>query len=136
MKRGYLSVAALLVALPVVLLMLNTVATGTLGDGRKVMLTSHTENGQVENTSDLVETDARPTAVTEPSESLVTTERSGTTLLQTHCAQCHSVKLLEQTRKTRKNWEKTLSRMEKYSDPMSDAEKYLILEYLAVPDKT
>lgn len=65
----------------------------------------------------------------------VATEQDGKTLLQSYCAPCHSVTLLEKTRKTRAEWEKTLSRMERHSGPLNDSERLLILDHLVIADR-
>jgi hypothetical protein len=135
MKPRYLLIAVFVVAIPVAFLVLNTVNSGSSEDGPTVVLPSGTANGHVVSVSGSGETTTRLTATPEAAESLMVPEQSGRMLLQSHCAQCHSVKLLEQTRKSRANWEKTLSRMEMYSGLVSDAERLSVLEYLAGPDK-
>ena len=58
----------------------------------------------------------------------------GPTILQSHCAQCHDVQWLEQIQKTRQGWEQMLIRMEGMGVHLSDQEKVVLLNYLAVAD--
>lgn len=135
MKPKYTLIVAIVVAIPVVLLMINTADSGSPGTSPTIMPPSSTASEQVELRGRSVETKTPLTATPEAEDSLIVPEGSGATLLQTHCAQCHSVKLLEHTRKSRADWEKTLSRMERHSGPLSDAEKLLVLEHLTTSAK-
>lgn len=94
-----------------------------------------TANGQAEGVGVQAEAQARPSAATEPAESQVTQSQNGSSLLQTYCAQCHQVRLLEQTRRPRAGWERILSRMERHGVRLSEAEKSILLDYLTVPEK-
>ena len=82
-----------------------------------------------------VETDARLATEREVAGLQASATDDGPALLTTYCAECHSVRLLEKSRTSRSAWEKTLSRMERYSGRMSDGERALVLEYLAGPDE-
>lgn len=135
MKPRYSLIVAFVIAVPLVLLVLNTADSGSPGIIPTATPTSDSANGQVERGGEPVETNTHLMATPEAAETMTMPESDGTTLLQTYCAQCHSVKLLEKTRMSRANWEKTLSRMERYSDLTSDAEKLLVLEHLTAPDK-
>lgn len=135
MKPRYLLVAAIVVAIPVLLLVLNTVDSGTPDASPTVAPPSGTAKEQAARVGGPVEANAGLTATPGAAQSLITPEGDGTMLLQTHCAQCHSVKILERTRKSRTEWEKTLARMEKYSGLVNDAERLMVLDHLAASDK-
>lgn len=134
MKPRYSLVAAIVVAIPIALLVLNTVDSGSPETGPTVAPPSGMAKEQVESIGGPVEANAVLTVTPQAAEPIVL-EQDGTTLLQAHCAQCHSVKLLEHTRKSRADWEKTLSRMERYSGLLSDAEKLTVLNLLDASDK-
>lgn len=59
----------------------------------------------------------------------------GPTLLQDHCAKCHSVHALERSERSRSDWEKILSRMERRGVRLSEEERDALLFYLVIPDK-
>lgn len=135
MKPRYTLIIAIAVAIPAVLLMINTANTGSPGTSPTVMPPSGMANGQVERGGEPVETSTHLVTTPEAAETITMPEPDGATFLQTYCAQCHSVKLLEKTKMSRESWEKTLSRMERYSGLIGEAEKVLLLEQLAAPDK-
>lgn len=133
MKPRTSLIAAFAVAIPVALLLL--IATACSSTGPTATSSSLATNGQAESAGGPVEADAVSTAAREAAEPLVSSEQGGPRLLQTYCAQCHSVKLLEQTRKSRAEWEKTLSRMERYSGHLTEIETLVVLDHLAAPDR-
>ena len=62
------------------------------------------------------------------------TEQDGPALLQLHCERCHRLTTLEKTPRSRSDWERILSRMERTGVRLTEAEKSALLEYLAIPD--
>jgi hypothetical protein len=71
----------------------------------------------------------------EPAVTQVTPLQDGASLLASHCAQCHPGQWLEQISKPRSGWEKTLLQMEEMGVHLSDDEKVILLDYLAVTDE-
>ena len=94
-----------------------------------------TVDGQGERVELQVKDSAPISAATEPSETQVASPQDGSSLLQIHCAKCHSVKLLERSKKPREEWERILLRMERAAVRLTDSERSALLEYLAAPDK-
>jgi cytochrome c1 len=135
MKPRYSLIVAVVIVIPVVLLVLNTADSGSPETGATIKPSSSTVHGQAESVGKSVEANIGLTATPEIDEALIAPDQSGMTLLQTNCAQCHSIKLLEQTRKSRASWEKTLSRMERYSGLVNDTEKLMVLDHLTASDK-
>ena len=73
------------------------------------------------------------TFVSSPTESIPTQETpliDGYSLLETHCAQCHTVQKLIQIKKSRSQWEIILKQMEAMGALLSDSERNLLLKYL------
>lgn len=55
----------------------------------------------------------------------------GATLLETRCSTCHSVDRAKQVSKTADQWEQTVDRMIGNGAQLNDAEKAVLVEYLA-----
>lgn len=64
-----------------------------------------------------------------------TSFQTGPSLLQTRCTRCHQLQWLQQVNKTRMEWERTLSKMEKFNVKLRDSEKNDLLDYLANVDQ-
>ncbi len=60
--------------------------------------------------------------------------QDGQLLLQTRCTQCHPLQKILQVKKTRTEWEETLTKMESFNVKISDAEKKVLLDYLTTVD--
>jgi hypothetical protein len=60
--------------------------------------------------------------------------QSGLSLLQSHCSGCHLTAWIDQIEKPRAEWEEILERMESMDVHLSDSEKDVLLDYLAVAD--
>ena len=58
--------------------------------------------------------------------------QEGSLLLQNRCTQCHSLENVLQAKKTRAEWEETLSKMESFNVKISDSEKHVLLDYLTI----
>lgn len=63
-----------------------------------------------------------------------TSLQDGASLINSHCARCHTVELLKQTTQTHAEWENTLAQMEKMGVTLSDDEKIVLLDYLTGVD--
>jgi hypothetical protein len=74
-------------------------------------------------------------STSEPPASPVAPELDPPSLLKSHCAQCHVTRSLERFKKTQAEWETTLAKMETMGVRLDEAEKVVLLEYLAVADK-
>ena len=57
--------------------------------------------------------------------------QDGATLLETRCSVCHSASRVTQTTKTADGWAQTVDRMIGKGAQLSDAEKAVLVEYLA-----
>jgi len=55
----------------------------------------------------------------------------GETLLQERCTECHGLERTTSAQKTRAEWENTVTRMANRGAELSDAEKTVLVDYLA-----
>lgn len=55
----------------------------------------------------------------------------GETLLQERCTECHGLERTTSVQKTRAEWEDTVTRMVNRGAELSDAEKTVLVDYLA-----
>jgi hypothetical protein len=55
----------------------------------------------------------------------------GATLLETRCSACHSADRPKQAKKTRDQWDQTVTRMIGKGAQLTDAEKAVLVDYLA-----
>jgi hypothetical protein len=81
-----------------------------------------------------VDSDASKLEKPEPAETQEASLPDGSSLLARRCVQCHLVQTLEDTEKTRAEWEGTLSKMESFGVLLEDGEKRALLDYLAGPE--
>lgn len=65
----------------------------------------------------------------------VTPQQDAHLLLENHCSQCHLTQTLEQDKKSRADWETILEKMEQLGVQLDNAEKAILLDYLAASDK-
>ncbi len=70
-----------------------------------------------------------------PTPSIAAPPENGSSLLQSRCTQCHELQWLRQVKKTRTGWDETVSQMEWFGVKISDAEKTVLLDYLAGVDE-
>jgi hypothetical protein len=80
------------------------------------------------------EVDSSNSSTQAPIASPGTALQEGQLLLQTRCTQCHSLEKVQQGKKTRSEWEETLSKMEGFNVKISDTEKQVLLDYLTTAD--
>jgi cytochrome c5 len=73
-------------------------------------------------------TQAPPVATTLPAEKPA---MDGATLLDTRCSTCHSTDRVKQAKKTRDQWDQTVTRMVGKGAQLTEAEKTVLLDYLA-----
>ncbi|UCC51510.1 MAG: hypothetical protein JSV68_20750 [Anaerolineaceae bacterium] len=130
MQPRYSLIAIFLISILFVIFQLINTGPGLPSTSPPTVTTSYRLDPQVEILEAPVETSVIIPVTTEAAESPVTPQQDGSELLQEHCAQCHAVQLLEQSKKSRTDWEKTLSRMERIGMLMSDTERYVVLDYL------
>lgn len=72
----------------------------------------------------LVSSTATPATLTAPGT-------DGRFLQEQYCSRCHIFQWIEQTHKSRAEWESTLIQMEKMGVNLSENEKIILLDYLA-----
>jgi cell division protein FtsW (lipid II flippase) len=60
--------------------------------------------------------------------------QEGPLLLQTRCTQCHPLQKILQVKKTRTEWEETLTKMESLNVKINDTEKKVLLDFLTTVD--
>jgi cytochrome c5 len=73
-------------------------------------------------------TQASSSATALPAE---TPALDGATLLETRCSVCHSADRPRQAKKTREQWDQTVARMIGKGAQLTEAEKTVLLDYLA-----
>lgn len=66
---------------------------------------------------------------TQPADQITTQE--GEQLLQERCSVCHGVRTVTGEKKTAQQWQQTVERMMRKGAKLSDAEKAVIVDYLA-----
>jgi hypothetical protein len=89
----------------------------------------------VEDVASQVDAGARVSATTEPVASQATPMQDGLALLKSHCSGCHVIAWFDQIEKPRAEWEKVIDKMEAMGVRLSDTEKDILVDYLAVADK-
>ncbi|MBC7228524.1 MAG: hypothetical protein H5T61_15040 [Thermoflexales bacterium] len=80
------------------------------------------------------ETPASPLATQSPLTApspLPTPAADGATLLQERCTACHTLDRVESARKTAEEWERTVVRMIGRGAKLTEAERAVLVEYLA-----
>jgi hypothetical protein len=70
-----------------------------------------------------------------PEESLATPQLDALSIMDSHCSSCHVVQNLEKLKKSRAGWERALAKMERGGVRLSDAEKAVLIDYLATSDE-
>lgn len=65
-----------------------------------------------------------------PAMSQSASSQNGLSILESRCARCHTAHWLMKTKKTRTEWEKTLTQMETNGVLLSDTEKDDLIDYL------
>ncbi len=135
MRAKYLLIATLFVTAFVAVLVLN--AANSVPGGTILLSKSQSEEQDVQTRPTQVKTQvgslSSSTAI--PTSSIEKPIQDGPSLLQAHCTQCHEVQWLQQVKKTRIEWEKALSKMERFNVKISEAEKTVLLDYLAIADE-
>jgi hypothetical protein len=71
----------------------------------------------------------------EPPATQVTLLQDGPSLLESHCARCHSTQRITKIKKSYAEWEKALAQMEAMGVHLDESEKVVLLNYLAAADK-
>ena len=61
--------------------------------------------------------------------------QDGLALLKTHCIRCHNTAWFDKIETPRSEWEQALAQMEAMGVHLSDAEKFVLLDYLTAADK-
>jgi hypothetical protein len=74
-------------------------------------------------------------ATVEPATSQVSQVQDGPSLVESRCTQCHIAQGLQQIKKSRLEWEKSLAHMESIGVHLSDSEKDVLLDCLSISDK-
>jgi len=61
----------------------------------------------------------------------VESQLDGPSLMENRCSECHAIKVLEQYKKSRSDWELTLEKMEGFGVQLPEDERVTLLDYLA-----
>ena len=73
--------------------------------------------------------------IKEPDAVQGTPMQDGLKLLTTHCAGCHATTWFDKIEKPRAEWDLVLERMKSLGVQLSNTEKDILLDYLAIADK-
>ena len=112
-----------------VLLAVNSIPASTI----PLSITKSDVQGvQTQRSEVSTEVDSSNLSTQAPTSSSETALQEGPLLLQTRCTQCHSLEKVLQVKKTRVEWEETLSKMESFNVKISDSEKKVLLDYLTI----
>jgi len=135
MRSKYLLTVTLLVTAAVAVIVViaaTAILAGTIPWSR-----NKPEEQAVQTKPTEVKTEVRSpnSSAANPTPSMETPFQDGGSLVQSRCAQCHDLQWLQQVKKTRMEWETTLSRMEWFNVKLGKAEKTVLLDYLAHVDE-
>jgi len=89
----------------------------------------------VERVEDQVDATPFITATPEPVLIQAASQKDGPTLLESHCARCHTIQSLTQIKKSRPEWQNALAKMEALGVHLDDNEKIILLEYLELANQ-
>ncbi len=135
MRSKYLLMIILCVTALVAITVLigaNSARAGTFPLSRTA---SKAQDVQTQRTQVKTEVDSPKPSTVIRTPSIETPLPDGQSLLQSRCTQCHELRRLQQIKKSRTEWAKSLSRMEWLNVRLSDTEKTVLLDYLAMVDK-
>ena len=135
MRPRYIFVTLIFVTVVAAILVL--LATGPMHSGIDTKLEAASDSREVlvERVEIQVDAGALISATTEPLVSQMPPLQDGPSLLEHHCAKCHLVQSLQQTKKARAEWERTLAQMEGMGVHLEDTEKVNLLDYLSEAEK-
>jgi len=123
---------ALIFAVVFLLLFVNSIPASGVVPTNSV---STVQDGPAKRAEVPTEVDELDTNAIGPASPKLETLPDGQSLLATHCTRCHLAQKLEQTEKSRTEWEQTLAQMERIGVHLSDSEKVVLLDYLSVNDE-
>jgi hypothetical protein len=135
MRPRYIFATIGFVTVFVVILVMLTAGFIPPGPVTKISTQTGPRNVSVESAEVQVDAGASHSSTPEPLASPVTPKQDGPSLLESHCAQCHITRSLEQIKKSHAEWETTLAKMEAMGVHLNESEKVVLFEYLAVTDK-
>ena len=135
MRSRYLLIAILCVAAVVAVIVLigaNAILAGPIPLSKT---TSKAQDAQIQPTQVKTEVDSLKPSTAIPTPSIEPPPQDGPSLLQSRCTQCHELHWLQQVKKTRMQWEETVSQMKWFGVKISEAEQTVLLDYLATVDQ-
>ncbi len=133
MRTRYLLVVILCASAFVAVIALigkNAILAGTIPSSKT---TSKAQNVQIQPTQVKTGLGSLDPSTVISTPSIETPLPDGPSLLQSRCTQCHELQWLQQVNKTRTEWDETVSQMKWFGVKISDAEKTVLLDYLAGP---
>jgi len=134
MKPRHLFISIIFVLIVAVLIVMA--ASGSLLPGTRTSIspTSDVRQLLVEQTEAQVDTSVLPDSSPEPVDTQVESQDDGQVLLQRECSECHAINLLLEIKKSRVEWEKTLTFMNGMGVHMDEAEEGILLDYLSAAE--
>jgi cytochrome c5 len=134
MRLRYLFTTISFVIVFAVVLVMLAIGFIPLSAGNQINSQSNIRNVPVERVDVRITAGATISSTTEPLVFQAASLQDGSSLLESHCAQCHNTKSLEKTKKSYAEWKKTLSHMETMGVHLNDSEKVDLLNYLTATD--
>lgn len=135
MRSRYLVVTLVFNAVFAVFLALLASCSAPANTGTQIDAPPDVRDALVEDVASQVDAGARVSATTEAAASQATPMQDGPALLKSHCSGCHVIAWFDQIEKPRAEWEKVIDKMEAMGVRLSDTEKDVLIDYLAVADK-
>jgi len=134
MKPRHIFISIIFVLIIAVMIVMATSGSLLPGTGTSISPTSDVRKLLVERTEAQIDTSVLPDSSPEPVETQVESQDDGQALLQRECSECHAINLLLEIKKSRVEWEKTLSFMNGMGVHMDEAEEGILLEYLSAAE--
>jgi hypothetical protein len=135
MRSKYFLVTLIFVTIVAAILVLLAIDPLHSSIDTKLETASDSQAVLVERVEIPVDASELVSATTEPLVSQMPPLQDGPSLLERHCSKCHLVQSLQQIKKSRTEWERTLAQMEGMGVHLDDTEKVNLLNYLTTADK-
>jgi hypothetical protein len=135
MRSRYLVVTLVFNGVFAVILALLASCSAPANIGTQIDAPPDVRDALVEDVVSQADAGGRVSATTELVASEATPMQDGLALLKSNCSGCHVIAWFDQIEKPRAEWEKAIDKMEAMGVRLSDTEKDILVNYLAVADK-
>lgn len=135
MRTRFPLVAMIALSILAATLVLLAACSGTSSSATQISTLSDIQETPATRVDAQIDAGTPISVATEPTVSQMPPIHDGPALLERHCAKCHLVQSLQQIKKARAEWERTLAQMEGMGVHLDDTEKINLLDYLSEADK-